>query len=53
MDDSYFHEPKTHSIVGMRTGRTFQLGDTVKIKVIKANLVAKQLDFKIVEIKIS
>ena len=49
IDDSYFHEPKSHSIVGMRTGRTFQLGDTVKIKVIKANLVAKQLDFKIVD----
>lgn len=49
IDDSYFHEPKSHSIVGMRTGRNFQLGDTVKIKVIKANLVAKQLDFKIVD----
>jgi ribonuclease R len=49
IDDSYFHEAKTHSIIGMRTGRTFQLGDTVKIKVIKANLVAKQLDFKIVD----
>lgn len=49
IDDCYFHEPKSHSIVGMRTGRTFQLGDTVKIKVIKANLVAKQLDFKIVD----
>lgn len=49
IDDSYFHEPKSHSIVGMRTGRTFQLGDAVKIKVIKANLVAKQLDFKIVD----
>lgn len=49
IDDSYFHESKSHSIVGMRTGRTFQLGDTVKIKVIKANLVAKQLDFKIVD----
>ena len=48
MDDSYFHEAKSHSIIGMRTGRTFQLGDNVKIKVIKANLVAKQLDFKIV-----
>ncbi len=49
IDDSYFHEAKTHSIVGSRTGKTFQLGDTVKIKVIKANLVAKQLDFKIVD----
>ena len=45
----YFHEARTRASVGMRTGRTFQLGDTVKIKVIKANLVAKQLDFKIVD----
>ena len=49
MDDSYFHEAKTHSIVGMRTGKTYQLGDTIKIKVVKANLVAKQLDFKVVD----
>ena len=48
-DDSYSHDPKTHSVIGMRTGNTFQLGDTVKIKVVKANLVAKQLDFKIVD----
>ncbi len=49
MDDSYFHEAKTHSIVGWRTGKTYQLGDTIKIKVVKANLVAKQLDFKVVD----
>jgi len=49
MDDSYFHEAKSHSIVGMRTGKTYQLGDTIKIKVVKANLVAKQLDFKVVD----
>jgi ribonuclease R len=33
----------------MRTGKTYQLGDTIKIKVVKANLVAKQLDFKVVD----
>lgn len=49
MDDSYSHDASTHSIIGNRTGRIFQLGDTVKIKVVKANLVAKQLDFKIVD----
>ena len=49
MDDSYYHEQKTHTIVGMRTGKTYRLGDKIKIKVVKANLIQKQLDFKIVE----
>lgn len=49
MDDSYQFDPKTFAVYGSRTGRKFQLGDVVKIKVMKANLIAKQLDFKIVD----
>lgn len=49
MDDSYQHDAKTHSIVGSRTGKAYRLGDKLKIKVVKANLIQKQLDFKIVE----
>lgn len=49
MDDSYFHEQKSHSIIGKRTGNTYQLGDKIKIKVVKANLIQKQLDFKIID----
>lgn len=49
MDDSYQFDPKSYAVYGSRTGRKFQLGDTVKIKVMKANLIAKQLDFKIVD----
>lgn len=49
VDDSYSHDPKNHAIVGSITGRVFQLGDKLNIKVVKANLVAKQLDFKIVD----
>lgn len=49
MDDSYFHDPKTHTIIGRRSGKQFQLGAKLKIKVVKANLIAKQLDFKIVD----
>lgn len=49
MDDSYYHEPKTHTIIGKRSGKEYQLGDQIKIKVMKANLIAKQLDFKIVD----
>ncbi|WP_417428080.1 ribonuclease R [Halpernia sp.] len=49
MDDSYQYDQKTHAVYGKRTGNKYQLGDELKIKVVKANLIAKQLDFKIVE----
>jgi len=48
VDDSYSLDAKNYSIIGSRTGNTYQLGDEVKIKVVKANLIAKQLDFKII-----
>ncbi len=49
VDDSYSLDAKNYAIIGSRTGNTYQLGDEVKIKVVKANLIAKQLDFKIIE----
>ena len=48
MDDSYQYDAKNHAVYGTRTGKQYQLGDTVKIKVVKANLIKKQLDFKII-----
>ena len=49
MDDSYVYDAKNHAVFGTRTGNQYQLGDEVKIKVMKANLIQKQLDFKIVQ----
>lgn len=49
MDDSYMFDAKNYLVYGTRTGNQYQLGDKVKIKVMKANLIQKQLDFKIVE----
>jgi ribonuclease R len=49
VDDSYSYDAKTHAVYGMRHGKRYQLGDQVQIKVVKANLIQKQLDFKIVE----
>ncbi|WP_027378641.1 ribonuclease R [Chryseobacterium daeguense] len=49
VDDSYMYDAKTHAVYGMRHGKRYQLGDQVQIKVVKANLIQKQLDFKIVE----
>lgn len=49
VDDNYMYDAKNHAVYGMRHGKKYQLGDPVKIKVMKANLIAKQLDFKIVD----
>lgn len=48
MDDSYSYDQKNHAVYGSRTGNKYQLGDEVTIRVMKANLIQKQLDFKIV-----
>ncbi len=48
VDDSYMYDAKTHAVYGVRHGNKYQLGDQVQIKVVKANLIQKQLDFKIV-----
>jgi ribonuclease R len=49
VDDSYLYDAKSHAVYGMRHGKQYQLGDKIKIKVMRANLLQKQLDFKIVE----
>ncbi|SFI29321.1 ribonuclease R [Halpernia frigidisoli] len=48
MDDSYSYDKATHAVYGKKSGNKYQLGDELRIKVVKANLIAKQLDFKIV-----
>lgn len=48
MDDSYSYDAKNHLVQGARTGNQYQLGDEVRIRVMKANLIQKQLDFKII-----
>lgn len=48
-DDSYQYDAKNHSVYGKRTGQEYRLGDMVRIKVMKADVLKKQLDFKIEE----
>lgn len=49
MDDSYSYDAKSHAVFGSKTGNKYQLGDDVTIRVMKANLIQKQLDFKIIQ----
>jgi ribonuclease R len=46
-DDYYQYDEENYMIIGKRTKKKYQLGDTLKIKIIRANLEKRQLDFAI------
>lgn len=48
-DDYYEFDEKNYCLRGRRKHRTYSLGDAITIKVAKANLEKKQLDFALVE----
>jgi ribonuclease R len=43
--DDFRQDEANYSLVGMRTGKTFRMGDHVMIKVVAANLDKRQLDY--------
>ncbi len=47
-DDYYTFAEDDYAAVGRTTGRTFTLGDRVRISVLRADLQRKQLDFRMV-----
>lgn len=47
-DDFFTVDPKNYRIKGARTGKAYQLGDVVKIKLMSADLQERQLDFMLV-----
>ena len=44
-NDFYIFDDTNYCIIGRRTNRKFQLGDEITVRVAKANLAKKQLDF--------
>ncbi len=49
-DDYYEFDEDNFSLRGKRTGKQYQLGDSVNIEIARANLAKKQLDLFIVEL---
>lgn len=49
-DDYYFFDEEHFLLVGRRTGRTYHLGEAVKVTLIKADKDKKQIDFLLGEI---
>ena len=48
-DDYYEFDEKNYCLMGRRKHRIYRLGDPIRIKVARANLERKQLDFALVE----
>ena len=48
-DDYYEFDEANYCLVGRRKHRKYTIGDAVRIKIVRANLDRKQLDFELVE----
>ena len=48
IDDQYEFDEKNYCIIGRHHYKCYQLGDRVTVRVAKANLVARQLDYELV-----
>ncbi|WP_026478346.1 ribonuclease R [Alkaliphilus transvaalensis] len=48
-DDYYRYDSEQHSLTGERKRRVFRIGDTVKVKVAKVDVLQGEIDFTLVE----
>jgi len=48
LDDYYFYDERKNILVGERTGRIFKIGDTLKVRVLRADKIAGEIDFELV-----
>ena len=48
-DDFYEFDQKSYSMVGKRNKKKFRLGDSVRVKVSRVDVAARQLDFTLVQ----
>lgn len=44
-DDYFEYDEKNYRLVGKRTGKSYQLGDPIKVKLMEARIAEKELDF--------
>ncbi len=48
-DDFYVYDEDNYCLVGEYTGKKYQIGDIVKIKVARTDFIKRQLDFELIE----
>jgi ribonuclease R len=50
LDDDYYHfNEKQYCIIGERTGKTYRIGDQVKVKVMAADKLERTIDFRLLK----
>ncbi len=47
-DDRYSFDPKKHQVKGQRNGRTYNLGDAVKVRIFDVNTRKRQIDLELI-----
>jgi ribonuclease R len=47
VDDYYYYEEATHTLIGRRTKRRYRLGDKVRVNVVRVDVQRRQLDFRV------
>ena len=51
MDDDYYqYVEERYSLIGQRTGKTYRLGDAVKVKLVKVNPADRNIDFVLADL---
>ena len=48
-DEYFIYDEERKRLIGERTNKTYKIGDKVKIRVISANKMLRQIDFEIIE----
>jgi ribonuclease R len=48
-DDFYIYDERNYALIGQHHGKRYQLGDSVKVKLVRTDLEKKQIDFILVE----
>ena len=48
-DEYFIYDEKRKNLIGERTNKTYKIGDKVKIRVISANKMLRQVDFEIAD----
>ncbi len=48
-DEYFIYDEERKRLIGEKTNKTYKIGDKVKIRVISANKILRQIDFEIVE----